>query len=458
VILSHAIALKPTTEQEEYFLRACGTVRKVWNWALDEWKKIYESGGRPSANALKKQFNAIKYQKFPWLKEIHRDAHSQPFAYLQKAWQRFFEDIKKGYQIAPDCKKQQKALKNQGVKLAYKPQFKKKGQCVDSFYVANDKFRLENGFVVLPKIGQVSLAESLRFTGNILGAVVKRKGLRWFLVVKVEVPDAVFYRKRTGDNVVGMDLGIKDLAIFSNGKIVPAVKPLKRSLRRLKIRSRRLSRKLEAAKLSIGIPKNKPIPKDTKLPVSKNRLKAQKQLTALHGRIAHLRKDVADKLTTMICRENQTVVMEDLNVQGMIQNRKLAQAIQDVGFAMIRHMLEYKAKRYGATIIFANRWYPSSKLCSVCGVKYDGLTLSERSWTCQACGTTHDRDLNAAKNLLRLATATALPVASSSSNGDAMSGMVPGIVGKVTPVRYECGHEDTSGQEQNCEHVRSRFG
>jgi putative transposase len=124
---------------------------------------------------------------------------------------------------------------------------------------------------------------------------------------------------------------------------------------------------------------------------------------------------------------------------------------------MFRSQLEYKAKRYGTRLVIADRWYPSSRLCSVCNWKNESLTLKDREWTCPQCGSHHDRDLNAAINLKRLATATALPVASPSSNGGATAGMVPVVVGKVTPVRYERGHRDTSGQEKNRAHVCAQF-
>lgn len=117
---------------------------------------------------------------------------------------------------------------------------------------------------------------------------------------------------------------------------------------------------------------------------------------------------------------------------------------------------EYKARRYGTRLVFAERWYPSSRLCSVCGWKHETLTLGEREWTCPECGTHHDRDYNAALNLQRLATATALPEASPAGNGGAAAERVSAVVGKVTPVRYECGHQDTSGQEGNRAHLRAR--
>jgi putative transposase len=448
--LTHKIALYPTPEQVDYFKRACGTARRVWNWALDEWNKQYAAGRKPNAMALKKQFNAIKYSDpqwldengRPWLKDIHRDAHAQPFVYLAKAWDRFFTAKKAG-------------------KPAYKPKFKKKGRCRDSFYVANDKFRLEGKTIRLPKVGPVEMTEALRFEGKILGATVLRTADRWFVAVQVEVPDAQFYRTRTAHGIVGVDLGVKAAATLSSGEVIESPKPLKRALRRLKIRSRRVSRKLEAAKVSAGFQRKAPLPKAAKLPVSNNRRKSSAMLARLHARIANIRADFVHKLTTRLCRENQAVVIEDLHVKGMLANDRLARAISDVGFGMFRSQIEYKAKRYGTRLIIADRWYPSSRLCSVCGWKHETLTLSDREWTCPECDTHHDRDLNAALNLKRLATETALPVASPSSNGGAVAGMVPAAAGKVTPVRYECGlqaecgEQATSGQEESCAHLRA---
>lgn len=444
--LTHRIALCPTPEQTDYFKRACGTARRVWNWALGEWNRQYTAGQKPNAMALKKQFNAIKYSdpqwldenRPPWLKTIHRDAHAQPFAHLAKAWSRFFTDIK-------------------NVKPAHEPQFKKKGRCRDSFYVANDKFSITDKVVRLPKIGDVTLTEALRFSGQILGATVSRTAHRWFIAVQVEVPDALFHRARTGHGVTGVDLGIKAAVTFSSGEAIEAPKPLKAALRRLKIRGRRVSRKIEAAKVAAGFAPRAKLFKGARLPVSNNRMKSAVILARLYARIANIRADFTHKLTTRICRENQAVVIEDLHVKGMLANGKIARAISDVGFGMFRSQIEYKARRYGTQLVVADRWYPSSRLCSICGWKNESLTLKDREWTCPQCGTTHDRDINAAINLKRLATLTALPVASPTSNGGATSGMVPDVAGKVTPVRYEGGQQDTSGQEENRAHHRVLF-
>lgn len=440
--LTHKIALCPTPEQSAYFNRACGTARRVWNWALAEWKKQYAAGQKPDAMKLKKQFNAIKYTDprwlddngRPWLLDIHRDAHAQPFAYLAKAWSRFFADIKAG-------------------KQAHEPRFKKKGRCRDSFYVANDKFSLNGMTIRLPKIGDVTMTETLRFGGRILGATVSRTADRWFVAIQVEVPDAQFHRTRKGHGVTGVDLGFKSAAMLSSGEATEAPKPLKAALRRLKIRSRRVSRKIEAAKVAAGFGPRAKLPKGTRLPLSNNRRKSAATLARLHARIANVRADFTHKLTTRLCCENQAVVIEDLHVKGMLTNDRLARAISDVGFGMFRSQIEYKAKRYGTRLVIADRWYPSSRLCSICDWKNEALTLNDREWTCPQCGTHHDRDHNAAINLQRLATATALPVASPSSNGGAASGVVSDAAGKVTPVRYECGRQDTSGQEKNRAHI-----
>ena len=391
--------------------------------------------------ALKQPFNAITYtdpqwldeKGRPWLRDIHRDAHAQPFRNLAKAWERFFADLREG-------------------KEAHEPRLKKTGRCRDSLYVANDTFTLMGKTIRLPRIGDVAMTEELRFAGTMLGATVSRTADRWFVAIQVEVPDAQCYRRRTSHEVNGVDLGIKAAATISSGEVVEAPKPLKAALRRLNIRSRRLSRKLQAAKKAAGCERRARLPKGTRLPVSNNRRTSAATLARLHARLANLRADFTHKLTTRLCRENQAFVIEDGNVKGMLANEKLARAIADVGVGMLRSQVEYKAKRYGTRLVIADRWYPSSRLCSKCGWKNEALTLSDRTWVCAQCGAHHDRDLNAALNLKRLATETALPVASPTSNGGAAAGTVPAVVGKVTPVRYDDGQQDTSGQEENCAH------
>ena len=439
MLLSHRIRLAATPEQCDYFARAAGSARRVWNWALAEWHRQSTAGMRPHAMSLKKQFNAIKYthpdwldsEGQPWLRAVHRDAHAQPFAHLAKAWSRYFTACKAG-------------------QPAYPPRFKKKGRCRDSFYVANDRFRVEGNSAVLPKVGRVVLAETLRFQGRIMGASVSREAGHWFLAVQVEVPDGIGLLRRTGDGIIGVDLGVSAAATLSTGEKIMAPRPLRSALRRLRIRSRRQSRKVQAAKAAAGISGS--IPKGTRLPKSANQVKGARRLARLHARIARVRADFIHKLTTRFCRENQAVAIEDLHVKGMLTNARLARSIADVGFYEIRRQLLYKARRYGTVIVLAGRWFPSSKLCSTCGQKNGTLGLAERAWTCP-CGSKHDRDVNAAINLQRLATSalavrTALPVASPAATSGTVAGMGPATVGEVTPVRYEHGQQDDSGQEE----------
>ena len=353
MILSHKIALDPTFKQAKYFAQAAGTARFTWNWALEHWNLQYNSGEKPSAFSLKKQFNATKYESYPWLRNIHRDAHSQPFSNLQKAFNRFFK------------------------KVARYPKFKKKG-AHDSFYVANDRVSVKGKQVRLPKIGWIRLREELRFVGRILGATVSREANRWFIAIQVDEEN--YTKNRCGNGVVGVDLGVKNLATLSTGEVVESPKPLKKNLKKLKRLSRRLSRK--QAK-------------------SKNRKKARKRVARLHQRIRNIRKDTLDKLTTRLCYENQVVVIEDLNVRGMLRNHKLARAISDIGFGEFRRQLEYKSIIFGTQIILADRWFPSSKKCSSCGRIKSDLSLSDRIYRCE-WGLVEDRDLNAALDLCTL--------------------------------------------------------
>jgi putative transposase len=449
MLLAHRIQLVPNTAQRDYFARAAGTARRVWNWALAEWQRQAKAGERPNAMTLKKRFNAIKYSDpawldehgQPWLRTIHRDAHAQPFANLAKAWARYFDQRYKG---AP----------------AYPPRFKKKGRCRDSFYLANDKVRLKGMTAILPKIGQVALCEALRWPGRIMGASVSREADRWFLSVQVDVPDDVAKLCRSENSVVGVDLGVSAAATLSTGDKVFAPRPLKAALRRLRIRSRRQSHKLEAAKKEAGIEGR--TPKGTRLAMSKNRTCGARKVARLYARIARVRKDFIHKLTTRLCRDNQTVVIEDLNVRGMMANARLARAIADIGFHAVRRKLQYKAQRYGTTLVIADRWYPSSKLCSGCGVRNARLGLSERTWTCASCGAHHDRDVNAAINLQRLATSalaaqSALPVASPAVTPGTVVDAMSARGGKVTPVRHERGQQDGSGQEEIGVHLCTPF-
>jgi len=197
VILAHRIELDPTEEQKAYFRQAWGTGRFVWNWALAEWNDRYDLGANPDAGEIKRYFNSFKYEAFPWLKNIHRDAHAQAFAALGKAWKAYWKGEVEG-----------------------RPRFKKKGKCRDSFYVACDKFSSRGKTVRLPVIGQVKLPEPLRFTGKMQSATVSREADRWFIAMAVEIPEREV--QPPSGEAVGIDLGLTTFAVLSDGQKVAA--------------------------------------------------------------------------------------------------------------------------------------------------------------------------------------------------------------------------------------------
>lgn len=398
MLIAHKIELAPQAQQIGYFRRACGTARFVWNWALAEWNRQHAQGQRPSALALKKQFNSIKYQSYPWLKDIHRDAHAQPFANLARAWSRFFQNVKAG-------------------QPAHAPVFKRRGQCHDAFYVANDKLTIEEKRVRLPVIGWIRIKEALRFGGRVMGASVQRHADRWFLSLQVDV-DLSWVAPRQRRAATGVDLNVHRI-VCSNGTGHATPLPLKKAARRLKMAQRSLSRKVEAAKTT-PTPATRVcrdgVPWQCR---SNNRIKAAQKVAKHYYRITCIRQDFLHKVTTELARENQAVVIEDLQVKSMTasaagtvdkpgtqvrQKSGLNRAMLDVGFCEFRRQLAYKCERYGTDLIVADPWFPSSKQCSKCKTKNDKLTLKDRRWRCACCGTAHDRDVNASINLERLAT------------------------------------------------------
>ena len=267
------------------------------------------------------------------------------------------------------------------------PRYRKKGQD-DRFTLSNDQFILNEtkDEIRIPLLGWVRMRESLRFAGKILSATVSRKADRWFVSICVETSDLSHLPPANNQGVVGVDLGVSALATLSTGESVEGPRPLKRLLRQLRALSKSLSRK------KLG---------------SKNRRKAKLKLAKLHARISNIRENALHQLTSDLTRRFHTICIEDLNVSGMVKNRRLARSISDMGFYEFRRQLTYKAAQRGCLIVVADRFFASSKTCSKCGYRLGSLILDDRDWTCPCCGTHHDRDLNAAFNLKALAEASA---------------------------------------------------
>lgn len=337
-------------------MQSCGVARFSYNWALAKWKKHYEAKEKTSAYDLIKELTVIKREQFPWMMDVSKTCPQYAIHNVEKAFKNFF-------------KKQTKY-----------PRFKKKG-VKDCFVAVENKehFKQKKFKIQIPKVGWVKCAENLRFEGKINNVVVKRVADMWFAIVNIEVivpnETPVISENQV---VVGVDLGIKSMAVVSNGMVFENPKALKSRLSALKYQQRRFSKKVNG---------------------SNNKKKQQIKVARLHYKISCIRSSAIHNATRKIVDSADVIVLEDLNVKGMIKNHKLAKAIVDISFSEFRRQIEYKAHWEDKLVIIADRFFASSKTCSCCGHKKAALRLSERTFNCEVCGIKIDRDLNASINL-----------------------------------------------------------
>ena len=392
MLIAHKIALDPNNEQATYFARAAGTARFAYNWALAEWQRQYEackadaSLPKPSQSRLRRQLNGIKAEQFPWMLEVTKNAPQMAIIQLGQAFQNFFAG------------------------RAKYPKFRKKG-VHDRFSLTNDQFSIDASRIRIPNLGWVRMRETLRFAGKIMSATISRVADRWFASITVDTQEDLPLPKAENQGAAGVDLGVSALATLSTGETVQGPRAHKAALSRLRRLSRSLSRKVKG---------------------SESRRRAKAKLARLHARIGNIRSNALHQLTTDLTRRLHTIGIEDLNVRGMVKNRHLSRAVSDMGFFEFRRQLKYKAAQRGGVIVVADRWYPSSKTCSCCGHKLDSLALSVREWACPACGTFHDRDVNAAINLKNLAVSSTV-----SACGEEGSGLGRKLETKPASVKQE---------------------
>lgn len=362
--------LKLNNEQKTLLAQHAGYARWVYNWGLALWSEAYKQGLKPSVSNLRKLFTNHVKPTLPWMSELSSKAYQYAFINLGEAFKRFFK------------------------KLGGYPNFKKKGR--------NDSFTIDNSGAVinfggmrhppgsavrstggtpargcthkLPFIGWVRTHEALPDCTTKKVTISKQAG-DWYLSFHIEIPDLDPTPKLV--DVVGVDLGINALATLSTGEVFVNLKPYRKALTQLKRLQRAVSRN------EIG---------------SNNRKKAVLKLQRQHRRVANIRVDALHKITYYLAKNHSQVVIEDLNVSGMLANHKLAGAISDCGFHEFRRQLEYKCQRYGSELVVADRFYPSSQLCSSCGHQQK-MPLTVRVYDCPSCGARLDRDLNAAINL-----------------------------------------------------------
>jgi len=359
MIKAHKIRLHPTPEQANYFARAAGTARFTFNWALAEWQRQYEAGGKPSALALRTTFNALKREQFPWAYSVTKCAVEGAFMDVAAAFKHFFEGIKAGR------------------KIGY-PKFKSKKRSRASFYLANDKFTVGDHWIDVPKLGRVNMAETLRFSGKILSARITKTAAWWFASITVEMPDEIPLNDHPP---VGVDVGLNRLATLSDGRQYENQRPLAHQLKKLRRLNKELARRTKGGK---------------------NWLKTKDKLSRAHYEIACIRLDWLHKLTTEITTTSGIVAVEDLHVKGLIRNRCLARAFSDAAVGKLLDLLESKVAAQGRMLLKVDRFFPSSQLCHCCGARKTDLTLADRVFICPNpdCGYSGDRDENASRNIV----------------------------------------------------------
>jgi putative transposase len=366
IYTSYKTELNPNNKQQTLFMKNIGCARWAYNWALNKKKNAFDKKEKiPNAISLHKELNILKQSDIPWMYESSKCSPQNALRYCDKAFDSFFRKCKN------------KSIIQKGF-----PKFKSRKNEKQSFTL-NGCISIGDNWIKLPRIGKVRLHESnyIPKDNRILSATITKRADKWFVSVLIEMDEQDYIKPK--NDIIGIDLGIKNLATCSNGDIYENPKALQKNLKKLKRKSRQLSRKK----------------KD-----SKNREKAKSKLAKLHYRISNIRKDCLHKITSKIVNENQVIVLEDLKVSNMIKNRKLSRSISDVGLYEFRRQIEYKAKWKVRNVYFADTFFPSSKLCSCCGYKKEDLKLSDRTYKCNQCGFIIDRDLNASKNLVKLYT------------------------------------------------------
>lgn len=372
IFRAYKYRISPNAEQRILLAKHFGCCRFIYNHFLRKREEAGKGGGaRLGLFESHRQMSAMrKGAGTEWLSEVYSHALQAELRHLDAAFKRFYKAIKKG-----EAKPVVKNGKPTG-RLKYEPRFKSKKDTEQSVTFP-DNVKVTDGELFLPKFKRgIKMKQHRPLGGRLCHATVSRDA-RGRYHVSILCEEECAYLPKSGKSI-GIDLGIKDLAVCSDGERVANPKFLERGEKHGKFLGRQLSRKKKG---------------------SNRRRRARLRLSRHHEKVANRRRDYAHKFTTRIVRENQAICVEDLNVKGMQSNHSLAKSVSSAAFGEIVRQLEYKSRWYGRDFVKVGRWYPSSKTCHHCGHINHGLTLSDRAWECEGCGAEIDRDYNAAQNI-----------------------------------------------------------
>jgi IS605 OrfB family transposase len=381
VLQAYQFAVDPTPRKQASLASHAGGALFAYNWGLELVKsRLDQRAADENAHVpwtlaeLRWEWNRAKHEVAPWWAENSKEAYNSGLDALARAlknWSDSRNGRRKGRPVGFPCRKK-----------------KRHARVACRFTTGAIRVLPDRKHVQLPRIGVLKTHESTRKlarrleqgTARILAATISRTADRWYVSFTVEVERAI-PAGNGKPSVVGVDVGVRHLAVLSTGTVIPNQRALEGSLRKFRRLNRQLARRT---------------------PGSRRRSRTRRRLARVHARAANLRRDALHKLTTSLATQHGTVVVEQLNVAGMVRNRRLARAIADTGMAELRRQLAYKTRWYGCRLVVADRFFPSSKTCSGCGWVKAKLLLAERTFRCDACGLVLDRDLNAARNLARL--------------------------------------------------------
>ncbi|MED1785854.1 transposase [Brevibacillus fortis] len=369
MLLAMKVRLKPTPEQENQLWKSAGTARWAYNWTLARQEENYRNGGKFLPNTiLRKELTQVKLSKnYVWLYDVSNDVTKQAVKDACDAYKKFFK------------------------KQADKPRFKSRKKSKPSFYNDNVKLRVKKGLVFLLKVGWVRTSEQIPVDTTYINPRISFDGKYWYLSVSIEQE----VEKPTLTNeVIGIDLGLKELAVCSNGMTfqnINKTKPVKKAEKRLRRLQRKVSRQYEMNK------------EGNRFVKTCNIVRVEKSIRLLNRRLTNIRTNHIHQATNAIVKTKPgTVVMETLKIANMMKNRHLSKATAQQKLHEFKRQMKYKCEKYGICFIQADKWYPSSKTCSNCGQMKKDLKLSDRIFRCD-CGLEIDRDLNASINLAKLA-------------------------------------------------------